>query len=441
MRKEQIFILLAAVFCVCLVASNIFENVIFDAGPLTLTGGFLIFPVSYIINDCLSEIYGYSRTRRVILLAFALNLLFVLLAQLVTLLPEAAMSEGWTGEVTPQQHFTAIFRADLRITAASMLAFVCGALINARVMVKMKGHSRFGVRAIVSSLAGESLDSLIFFPIAFWGIGAGNLAVLMLTQIFLKTLYEVIVLPLTSLIVKKLKALPDEEATTDGEQFRTIARIRNDFPTKFGLPRQSGMAPSLRSRIVFEPDFRNADALRGMEGFSHLWLIWDFSAFHSRDGKWSPTVRPPRLGGNVRLGVFATRSPNRPNPIGLSCVKIEKIEPDTPDGPVITVLGADLMDGTPILDIKPYVKGADSHPDSADGFVGEHPQHLLEVEIPSAAAQSLSEDELTTLREVLSQDPRPAYQNDPGRVYGLSYAGKDVRFRVEGDVLSVIEIV
>lgn len=222
---------------------------------------------------------------------------------------------------------------------------------------------------------------------------------------------------------------------------KIIARIHNDLPTKFGLPRQSSLAPSLVSRIVFEPEYRNADAFRGIEGFSHLWLIWDFSESH-RD-EWSPTVRPPRLGGNRRMGVFATRSPFRPNPIGLSSVKLEAFEPDTPDGPVLVVSGADLMDGTPIFDIKPYLPGVDSHPDAVDGFVGENAQKFLTVEISEGLLEGLSarleERQLAGLREILAQDPRPAFHDDPSRVYGLAYAGLDIRFTVsDSDILTVV---
>lgn len=208
----------------------------------------------------------------------------------------------------------------------------------------------------------------------------------------------------------------------------TIARIHNDFPTKFGLPRQAGLAPSLRSKVVFEPAYRIAEALRGLEGFSHIWLIWGFSASEG----WSPTVRPPRLGGNVRMGVFATRSPYRPNPIGLSSVRLEGIEKDGDNGLVLVVSGADLMDGTPIYDIKPYLPGADVHPDASDGFVGAHPQRLLDVDIAPDLAAALSDSRIATLREILAQDPRPAYQDDPGRQYGLSYAGLEICFAVEG---------
>ena len=209
-----------------------------------------------------------------------------------------------------------------------------------------------------------------------------------------------------------------------------IARIHNDFPTKFGLPRQAGLSPSLRSKIVFEPPYRVAEALRGLDGFSHLWLIWGFSESKG----WTPTVRPPRLGGNVRMGVFATRSPFRPNPLGLSSVRLESIEKGD-DGPVLIVSGADLMDGTPIYDIKPYLPGVDAHPDATDGFVGARPQVLLDVEIDPALAAGLTDNQLATLREILSQDPRPAYHDDPDRVYGLSYAGTDLHFTVANNHL------
>ena len=205
-----------------------------------------------------------------------------------------------------------------------------------------------------------------------------------------------------------------------------IARIHNDLPEKFGLPRQAGLAPSLRSKIVFEPAYRIAEALRGLEAFSYIWLIWGFSESEG----WSPTVRPPRLGGNVRMGVFATRSPFRPNPLGLSSVRLEGIEKDGSNGLVLIVSGADLMDGTPIYDIKPYLPGTDAHPDAADGFVGANRQVLLEVDIAPELAKKLSENQLSALREILAQDPRPAYHNDTARVYGLAYAGLDIRFSV-----------
>lgn len=207
-----------------------------------------------------------------------------------------------------------------------------------------------------------------------------------------------------------------------------IARIHNDLPEKFGLPRQAGLAPSLRSKIVFEPVYRIPEALRGLEAFSHIWLIWGFSA---NEG-WSPTVRPPRLGGNERMGVFATRSPFRPNPIGLSCVRLEGIEKDGQDGLVLVVSGADLMDGTPIYDIKPYLPGVDAHPEASDGFVGTHAQALLAVEMAPELSAKLSESQLAALHEILAQDPRPAYHDDPGRVYGLAYAGLNIHFSVTG---------
>lgn len=215
-----------------------------------------------------------------------------------------------------------------------------------------------------------------------------------------------------------------------------IAHIHNDFPTKFGLPRQSALAPSLRSRITFEPAYRNKDAVRGLEGFSHIWLIWEFSESMRPAGAWSPTVRPPRLGGNTRLGVFATRSPFRPNPIGLSCVELEAIDLTAPDAPALIVTGADLMDGTPIYDIKPYLPGTESHPEARDGFVGAAPWRPLQVEIPDGIRadleQKLDKNQLQTLIEILEQDPRPAYQDAPERVYGISYAGLDIHFTVEG---------
>ena len=205
-----------------------------------------------------------------------------------------------------------------------------------------------------------------------------------------------------------------------------IARIHNDFPTKFGLPRQASLAPSLRSKIVFEPPFRIAEALRGLEGFSHIWLIWGFSESEG----WSPTVRPPRLGGTVRMGVFATRSPFRPNPIGLSSVRLEAIEDAGADGKVLIVTGADLMDGTPIYDIKPYLPGVDAHPEATDGFVGANRQQPLSVELAPELAASLTDNQRATLCEILAQDPRPAYHDDPRRNYGLSYAGRDIHFTV-----------
>ena len=220
---------------------------------------------------------------------------------------------------------------------------------------------------------------------------------------------------------------------------KIIAHIFNDFPKKFGIPRQSGIIESLQGRIVFEPEYRNPEAIRGLEEFSHIWLVWEFS--EAKRDEWSPTVRPPRLGGNVRKGVFATRSPFRPNPIGLSSVKLERIETDPKLGPVLHVSGADLMDGTPIYDIKPYVSYADSHPDARSGFVDETGWQPLEVEMPENCAALFAADELEALRQTLALDPRPRYHDDPSRVYGMPFGDYDVRFRVGDGVLRVIECV
>ena len=217
---------------------------------------------------------------------------------------------------------------------------------------------------------------------------------------------------------------------------KVIARIRSDFQTKFGVPRQSGLVETLRAEIIFEPEFRNPDALRGIEGFSHLWLIWQFSAAVRED--WSPTVRPPRLGGNARMGVFATRSPFRPNPIGLSCVRLEGVEQHA-EGPVLVVSGADLMDGTPIYDIKPYLPYADCKADAAGGFAPQCAAELA-VEFPPELLARVPEDKRTALTGVLAQDPRPHYQSDPARIYGMSFAGMEVRFRVADGVLTVVEL-
>lgn len=215
-----------------------------------------------------------------------------------------------------------------------------------------------------------------------------------------------------------------------------LARIHSDFPTKFGIPRQSGLSGNLLSKIVFEPEFRSPDALRGLDGFSHLWLIWQFSAVRPT---WSPTVRPPRLGGNRRMGVFATRSPFRPNPIGLSSVRLEHIEYDTGEGPVLTVSGADLMDGTPILDIKPYLPFTDSHPDASSGFA-EPKRGRLRIVFPDALLRLIPPEKREGLLCVLAEDPRPAYQDDPERVYGFAFAGLDIRFAVSGGVLTVCSV-
>ncbi len=225
----------------------------------------------------------------------------------------------------------------------------------------------------------------------------------------------------------------------DFAQLRVIARIKSDFPTKFGIPRQSGLVPSLRATVIFEPEFRNADALRGLEDYTHLWLIWQFSEAVRTD--WSPTVRPPRLGGNTRMGVFATRSPFRPNALGLSSVKLEGIEQTDEFGTVIHVSGADLMDGTPIFDIKPYIPYADCHPDATGGFTDAADDFLLEVKFPSSLLEHIPEEKRQALQDVLSHDPRPSYQRDPERIYGLSFAGFDIRFSVKDNILTVQNVV
>lgn len=217
-----------------------------------------------------------------------------------------------------------------------------------------------------------------------------------------------------------------------------IANIHSDFPTKFGIPRQSGLVEELTAQIVFTPDYRAPEAVRGLEDFSHIWLIWQFSKAVREH--WSPTVRPPRLGGNTRMGVFATRSPFRPNAIGLSCVRLLKVEPNTPEGPVLTVAGADLMDGTPILDIKPYIPYADCQMEATGGFTDTAGDFLLKVEFPPELLSMVPEDRREALIGVLRHDPRPSYQRKPERVYGMEFAGVNVRFRVEGEVLTVIEV-
>ena len=219
---------------------------------------------------------------------------------------------------------------------------------------------------------------------------------------------------------------------------RVIARIHSDFSTKFGVPRQSGLVDALESTVVFEPEYRNMDALRGLEDFSHLWLVWVFDKAVRRD--WSPTVRPPRLGGNRRMGVFATRSPFRPNPIALSSVKLAGIEQTPNLGPVLHILGADLMDGTPILDIKPYIPYADAHPEALGGFAAVPAGETLEVIIPPELLEKIPPERREALRGVLAQDPRPHYQDDPGRIYGFGFAGMEVKFSVEGTCLTVREI-
>ena len=219
---------------------------------------------------------------------------------------------------------------------------------------------------------------------------------------------------------------------------KIIAHIHTDLPTKFGVPRQSGLVDALKARIVFTEEYRDPEALRGLEDFSHIWLIWEFSEAR-RDG-WSPTVRPPRLGGNRRLGVFATRSPFRPNPIGLSCVKLERVELHSPEGPVLHVAGADLMNGTPIFDIKPYVPYADAHPDAAGGFTTSLDDAPLNVDFPEELRKSFTPEQQKAIIGILERDPRPHYHDDPERVYGMSFAGHDVRFCVQGGTARVCAV-
>ena len=219
---------------------------------------------------------------------------------------------------------------------------------------------------------------------------------------------------------------------------KVIGHIHTEFPTKFGIPRQSGIITLLQGTIVFEPEYRNPEAIRGLEEFSHLWLIWEFS--EAKRDTWSPTVRPPRLGGNVRKGVFATRSPFRPNPIGLSSVKLERIEMDAKLGPVLHVSGADLMDGTPIFDIKPYIVYTDSHPDAVSGFAPQAADTLLQVDIPEELLNKIPENQQESLIAVLAHDPRPQYQDDPERVYGMAFSQYEVRFKVKDLNLTVVDI-
>ena len=224
----------------------------------------------------------------------------------------------------------------------------------------------------------------------------------------------------------------------DTIQIKPIAYIHNDFTAKFGIPRQSGLVEQVRSKIIFTPEFRNADALRGLEGYSHLWLIWQFSEFQ-REG-WSPTVRPPRLGGNQRMGVFATRSPNRPNPLGLSSVKLERIELSSPQGPILYVTGADLMDGTPIYDIKPYLPYTDAHPDALGGFGFKENEGTVAVECSLDLLENIPAEKRQGLLALLEQDPRPGYTDDPDRIFGMEFGGYEIRFRVDQKTLKVVEI-
>ena len=219
---------------------------------------------------------------------------------------------------------------------------------------------------------------------------------------------------------------------------KIIARIRSDFPTKFGIPRQSGRVEELTACIVFEPEYRVREAVKGLEDFSHIWLLWEFS--QSIRENWSPTVRPPRLGGNERMGVFATRSPFRPNPVGLSCVKLEKVALDELDSPVLYIEGADLMNGTPIFDIKPYIPYADCHPEATGSFTEYSKDHHLNVEFPQELLERIPGESREALIAVLADDPRPAYQNDPERSYGMPFGEKDIHFRVDGDILRVYNV-
>lgn len=217
-----------------------------------------------------------------------------------------------------------------------------------------------------------------------------------------------------------------------------IAYIKTDFSSKFGIPRQSGLVDELEAKIIFEPQYRIPEAFRGLEGYSHVWLLWQFS--ECADKEWSPTVRPPRLGGNKRMGVFASRSPFRPNSIGLSCVKLIKIEETAEFGIALTVSGADLLDGTPIIDVKPYLPYVDSHPEASGGFALQEKEGSLDVVFAAELLSDIPADKQEALKAVLKQDPRPQYQNDPERIYGLEFAGYDVRFKVNGNVLMVIEV-
>lgn len=221
-------------------------------------------------------------------------------------------------------------------------------------------------------------------------------------------------------------------------ELNIIAHIHSDFTSKFGIPRQSGLVDELEATIIFELEYRNPDALRGLEEYTHLWLLWQFSECAGKE--WTPTVRPPRLGGNKRMGVFATRSPFRPNPIGLSCVKLLGVEKTEKYGYVIHVSGADLLDGTPIYDIKPYLPYVDSHPEASNGFALNEKEGRLTVEIPDELIKIIPPEKQAALKAVLAQDPRPGYQDIPGRIYGIEFAGFDVRFKVEGNLLTVVEI-
>ena len=221
-------------------------------------------------------------------------------------------------------------------------------------------------------------------------------------------------------------------------EMKVIAHIKSDFPTKFGIPHQSGRIQELKADIIFEPEYRNHEAFRGLEEYTHIWLVWEFSQAVRKE--WSPTVRPPRLGGNVRKGVFATRSPFRPNPIGLSSVRLESVEFTEKDGPVLHISGADLMDGTPIYDIKPYLAYVDSHPEAAGGFTDRIQDHKLKVDFPEVLLQKIPKEKRKALLAVLANDPRPGYQKNPVRKYGMSFGTWDIHFRVDGEVLEVLDV-
>ena len=219
---------------------------------------------------------------------------------------------------------------------------------------------------------------------------------------------------------------------------KIIAHIHSDFPEKFGIPRQSGLVETLTAQVTFEPEYRNPAAVKGLEGYSHIWLLWQFS--EAMRASWSPTVHPPRLGGNRHMGVFATRSPFRPNPIGLSSVRLRKIEMSHGLGPVLCVEGADLMDGTPIYDIKRYLPYTDSHPDAVGGFADDFVDYRLEVSFPRELLALIPEEKREALMGILSQDPRPSYQNDPERIYGVAFGHQNIRFRVRDGVLTVVQV-
>lgn len=230
----------------------------------------------------------------------------------------------------------------------------------------------------------------------------------------------------------------EKEEKVRGLEMKIIARIHTALPTKFGVPRQSGLVDEFEATVVFEPEYRNADAVRGLEEYSHIWLIWQFS--EAVKDTWSPTVRPPRLGGNTRMGVFATRSPFRPNALGLSSVKLTRITMDPKLGPVLHVRGADMMDNTPVFDIKPYLAYGDSHPEATGGFTDHVAERKLSVVIPPDLLEAIPKDQRETLRGLLAHDPRPSYQNDPQRVYGMRFGDFDVRFLVAEGVLTVCEV-